>query len=1007
MAVMKANRPSRTRQVLALAAALLYVAPPPVVAQVIAPVRNAPVVSAVPAPLGAPALSGAAASVLPRAGLALPSAAPTLPSNLIAAPRAQAVGVLPAAAAQASLAAPASAPKAASAATISAPVSSREGLRTAVNAVAGDEQAGREKPALSKLGGDAEAPKAEGSAAEQREQAEAFFTQKAGGASSVYALGDDSDPDTAPGAVSGSEAAKPKKPGKGKGKGKGKPEPAPVPDPVYPARTLTFNGVDFPATAFRPDRPTGELIVRAIAAAKTSIDITVYEFKNREILKALREAKARGVKIRVIVDFGNTFPSKRDDSTYWPSRSLELQSMLSEGFDVTISRGLEKWGISHNKVAVFDGAFALSGSYNWSFTSEDNHFENLFFTEDKKVVAGLQAYWDYLRGLSVPFDKAKDHAWPQTAPAPPRDASPSVVFNGVSLPSYVFSPDSYAEDTVVKALDAAKKTIDVSMFTLTSPRVVRALAAAKARGVKVRVLVDQSQHDEDFMKPFVDWLAYQGIPVKVNAGPNVDGPEWAEKNHNKFAVLDGRLVLTGSTNWTKSGFYTNFDNIVLLTDATDVKGFVQFYDDMFKSRRAERHVPPASEPTLPTDEEVMEGLRGTPKPLPPAPVWGPLPEARQVHFNGEAFPAAVARPVGPVKDLIIKAIDTAHESIELALYEFNLDDILQALRRAQKRGVKVRVIIDYNKAFPKGRYTDGEERERNAQIAALLSEFETKILRGTRLPGIMHNKFAVFDGKFVEWGSYNWSYTAEFHHFEHIQFSDELQRARFYRRFWDWMWGYAQTEDKAENHDWAGERPAGAPLDEDQALELNGKRFPRQVFSPQGLTEETVVRAIQAAKVTVEIAMFSFYSARVAEELLAAKKRGVEVRLVLDRMQSKLMKLDDWFAYHGFDVRILGGPDPYGNVYFEKNHSKMMLIDGKLLAAGSFNYTANAETNSYENIGLTMEQADVAFFVAYFKMLYDNGWKPKAPTRPPEGTPEPEVFFGRERLKALGWLSED
>lgn len=991
MGGMKATTPSRTRQVLALAAAFLCAVPPQLFAQVIAPVRSVTVVTAVPAPIGAPGLAPmahSAASVLPKASLTLPSTLPTLPSAVLSAPAATAV--------------PAKA--AAIAATISAPVSARVGLRTAVNAVAGDEQAGREKPALSALGGDATAPKSDASADESREQAESFFNQKAGGRSSVYALGDDADPDTAPNA----EAAKAKKPGKGKGKGKGKDAPAPAPDPIYPARMLNFNGTEIPATSFRPDRPTSELIIKAINAAKTSIDIALYEFKTRDVLKALREAKARGVKVRVIVDFGNTFPSKRDDSTYWPSRSLELQSMLSEGFDVTILRGVEKWGIAHNKIAVFDGSFGLSGSYNWSYTSEDNHFENLFFTDDKKHIQGLQAYWDYMRAMSVPFETAKTHPWPQAAPAaPPHDANPSVVFNGVALPSYAFSPDSYAEDVVVKALESAKKSIDISMFTLTSPRVVRAIAAAHARGLKVRVLVDKSQHDEDFMKPFVDWLAFQGIPLKVNAGPNVDGPEYAEKNHNKFAILDGKLVLTGSTNWTKSGFYTNFDNIFLLTDVTDVKGFVAFYDDMFKSRRSERYMPPASEPTLPTDEEVMEGLRGQPKPLPPAPVWGPLPEARQVSFNGETFPAAAARPVQSIQDLLVKAIDSSKESIEVALYEFNLGDILAALRRAKARGVKVRAIIDYNKAFPKGRYTDGEERERNEQVSALMAEFETKVLRGTRLPGIMHNKFAVFDGKFVEWGSYNWSYTAEHHHFEHIQFSDEKQRAEFYRKVWTWMWGYAQTEDKAEDHDWAGERPAGAPLDEDKALDLNGQKFPRQVFSPQGLAEETVVRAIQAAKVSVEVAMFSFYSARIAEELLAAKKRGVEVRLVLDRMQSKLMKLDDWFAYHGFDVRIVGGPDPYGNVYFEKNHSKMVIVDGKFLAAGSFNYTANAETNSYENVGLTMEPRDVQFFMAYFKMLYDNGWKPKAPSKPPEGTPEPEVFFSRERLQARGWTSED
>ena len=415
---------------------------------------------------------------------------------------------------------------------------------------------------------------------------------------------------------------------------------------------------------------------------------------------------------------------------------------------------------------------------------------------------------------------------------------------------------------------------------------MRALAAAKDAGVKVRVLVDKSQKDEDFMKPFVDWLAYQSIPVKVNAGPNVDGPEYAEKNHNKFAVLDGKPVLTGATNWAKSGAYTNCDNICLLTDATDVQGFTMFFDDMFKSRRSERYMPPASEPALPADDEVMEGLRGTPKPLPPAPVWGPLPEARQIAFNGESFPAAAARPVHPVQDLIVKAIDSSKESVEVALYEFNLGDILAALRRAKARGVKVRAIIDYNKAFPKGRYTDGEERERNEQVTALMAEFETKVLRGTRMPGIMHNKFAVFDGKFVEWGSYNWSYTAEHHHFEHIQFSDEKARVEFYRKYWTWMWGYAQPEDKAEDHDWAGERPAGAPLDEDRVLELNGAfppRCSRRRAWPRRPSSAPSGRQGHGRDRDVQLLLGPHRRAAGRQE---ARRR---VRLVLDRMQSKLM----------------------------------------------------------------------------------------------------------------------
>ena len=238
------------------------------------------------------------------------------------------------------------------------------------------------------------------------------------------------------------------------------------------------------------------------------------------------------------MDFGNTFPSKRDDSTYWPSRSLELQSMLSEGFDVTISRGIEKWGISHNKVAVFDGAFALAGSYNWSFTSEDNHFENLFFTDDKKNIAGLQAYWEYLRSLSVPFDQAKAHAWPQTAPTPPRDANPSVASTDDAAGLRSSRPPRTPRTSSSRRSRRPRRSIDVSMFTLTSPGSC-GLAAAYARGLSPGA-GRQSQHDEDSLKRSSTGWPTRASRSKVNAGPNVDGPSTP------------RRTTTSSRSWTAS-----------------------------------------------------------------------------------------------------------------------------------------------------------------------------------------------------------------------------------------------------------------------------------------------------------------------------------------------------------------------------------------------------------------------------------------------------------------------
>lgn len=147
--------------------------------------------------------------------------------------------------------------------------------------------------------------------------------------------------------------------------------------------------------------------------------------------------------------------------------------------------------------------------------------------------------------------------------------------------------------------------------------------------------------------------------------------------------------------------------------------------------------------------------------------------------------------------------------------------------------------------------------------------------------------------------------------------------------------------------------------------------------------------------------MFSFYSVRIAEELLGAKERGIHVRIAFDRMQSKLMKLDNWFAYYGFDVKIVPGPNPYGNVFWEKNHNKFMIVDRKLLEMGSFNFTGNAQENSYENLNFYTDAMELAFFAAYFQMLYNAGWGPITPDAPPEGLPTPAEFFAPERIARL------
>ncbi len=765
----------------------------------------------------------------------------------------------------------------------------------------------------------------------------------------------------------------------------------------YPVRQIPFNGKTLPSTAFRPDSDIEPLLVEAIDAAKKDIRIALHEFKSHQILRALRRARKRGVSVSILIDFENSFPVKEGRTRNFPARrDVQLQLLVNEGFDVSVLDGLRRYGIQHSRFALFDGKLASFGSFRWVADSEANEFDTANFTDDARQVEGLSRFWEYMKGLSAPFAQGKAKAWPKDAPPPPSDDSLPIRHGNTRLPAYFFSPGGAGEEWVVKAIESARTSVDAAMFTFRSTRIAEALLAAKKRGVEVRVLFDRSQSSREYMKPFADWLAHNGIPVKTLAGPDASDKEDPGKNHAEFMVVDNELVQTGSMNWTKNASLMNFESGHFLDDAKDAAAYAAFFEDLFASRKAKRLVP-AKAPALPGDEELKEELLKDPAPIPPDPVRPKLPAVGSVDLNGQALPSAAVRPETSVSELLVKAIDASKKTIHLALYEFTLQDVLEALLRAKERGVEVKILMDFSHVFPRGKDPDGKPQARKEQIQALLDAgFDLRVLKGAAKQGTMHNKFAVFDGKVVEFGSFNWALTAEKDHFENVIFSGEAERVSFYMKYWDWMRSASAEAAKAEEFDWAKARPGPAPVDGDQAVEHNGKRFPRQAFSPEGGIEEAVIRAIEAARATVDIAMFSFYSQPIAEALLTAKERGVVVRLVLDYSQSRIMKLDEWFSYHGIEVKLLAGPDEHGPSMFEKNHNKFMIVDGELLETGSFNYTGNAEENNYENANFIKDALTVAFFNAFFQLLHQAGWKAPKPTTPPSPKwADPKTFFAQ------------
>jgi len=119
--------------------------------------------------------------------------------------------------------------------------------------------------------------------------------------------------------------------------------------------------------------------------------------------------------------------------------------------------------------------------------------------------------------------------------------------------SVAFSPGN-AEGLVVETIDGAQKSLRVAAYSFTSKPIAKALVAAEKRGVDVQVVLDKSQQSERYTS--ATFIAHAGIPVRINSRYAI--------MHNKFIVVDGATVETGSFNYTRSAQARNAENVVVI-----------------------------------------------------------------------------------------------------------------------------------------------------------------------------------------------------------------------------------------------------------------------------------------------------------------------------------------------------------------------------------------------------------------------------------------------------------
>lgn len=127
---------------------------------------------------------------------------------------------------------------------------------------------------------------------------------------------------------------------------------------------------------------------------------------------------------------------------------------------------------------------------------------------------------------------------------------------------------------------------------------------------------------------------------------------------------------------------------------------------------------------------------------------------------------------------IISQIETATKHIDVAVYSITNEQIVNALLTAQNRGINIRVI------------TDRTQSKGKKSLVKKLKDSGIPVVMNRRHK-IMHNKFAIFDSKYIETGSYNWTKNATENNAENCMFFTEQQH-EFSDQF-QYLWNFYQN----------------------------------------------------------------------------------------------------------------------------------------------------------------------------------------------------------------------
>ena len=288
-------------------------------------------------------------------------------------------------------------------------------------------------------------------------------------------------------------------------------------------------------------------LVEKINAAQTSIHIASFEFDLTPVADALIAARQRGVDVRWVTDDENGLEADED-----PGHG-QFAMLQAAGIEV---RSDERSALMHNKFWIFDRQTVWTGSTNITGSGIFKQNNNALVIHSPQLAEIYEAEFDEM--------------WNgQFGPRSPSQLdTQAAVVNGSNMVVVFTSEDSALEDAIIPVVLGAQSSIRFLAFSFTDYPLAQAMIDRAAAGVSAAGVYEKFGSETDAAE--MDTLLCGGVPVRQDGNSGF--------MHNKLIIIDDRIVITGSLNFSTNAEDNNDENVIIIDNPEIAQLYVQEFD---------------------------------------------------------------------------------------------------------------------------------------------------------------------------------------------------------------------------------------------------------------------------------------------------------------------------------------------------------------------------------------------------------------------------------------------